>query len=188
MLAALLQDAGYDVQATIKWLEFQAGASARATIVDGGTEVDPATLSDVEIADRLAFAPRSRRGPRRRPRCIDPRSRPVVDPGVYPAAGSRRASGSGITSRVSSSSAALSGRPPAVHEASQAGLGLTKVLQHQSKPCSTFRRPAERATGLALLVCHLPNSIAMPMSHREDGAFFADRPHRLRATGRSGSF
>jgi hypothetical protein len=38
-----------NVQATIKWLEFRAGASARITVVDGGKEVDPKQLSDADL-------------------------------------------------------------------------------------------------------------------------------------------
>lgn len=48
-----------NVKATIAWLEFKAGASARVTVIDGGSEVDPSALSDTEIADRLAKLKRS---------------------------------------------------------------------------------------------------------------------------------
>jgi hypothetical protein len=41
-----------NVQATIKWLEFRAGASSRVTVVDGGTEVDPKELSDADLEAR----------------------------------------------------------------------------------------------------------------------------------------
>lgn len=48
-----------NVQATIKWLEFRAGASARVTVIDGGAEADLKTMSDTEVADRLAKVSRS---------------------------------------------------------------------------------------------------------------------------------
>jgi hypothetical protein len=51
-LAANVQAAKWYTQARMGWQE-------RVVVVDGGSEVDPATLSDSEIADRLAKLRRS---------------------------------------------------------------------------------------------------------------------------------